>query len=314
MKRATFHYVTDGDGMWYSPGLRLPESISWNWSIRHVITEPGERMTVVSHRNAVFMGMQPTYTVAPGKVVTVELHEKCKEGDKGWMSDSPQEVEQHVRQLKLARGRVLVGGLGIGLAVAILARNRRVREIVVVEKSPDVVRLVSPHAWKFVERIDRGPSLTVVNSCLFEYLKSAGHKPFDFAFLDIWMPTGQTVFADTVLPLRKLAKRIVNGPIECWNELEMLGQMRVSLTHAVMQPCDIQKRICHAARWKRDQLLLLPFYNHIARGGVGVEHIDSYIEAVRDGLHESWEPDETRRDFRERCASGDPTAIAQAEQ
>lgn len=305
------------DGRFHSPGLTLPESKSGNWSIRHVITPPGEKLIIVSIRNAMFMGMKPAYTVAPGEVVTVELHEHGDEGDKGWMSDSPQEVEQHTRQLAKARGRVLVGGLGIGLAVAILARNRKVREIVVVEKSPDVVRLVAPHAWEFVKSRARGVSLAVLNTCLFEYLKMNHTSSFDFAFLDIWMPTGQTVLADTVLPLRKLAKRVVYGPIECWNELEMIGQLRYQLHNALAMVTPIEKHIAHAKRWKRDQLLLLPFYEMIQRGEVDDSHVDSYLEAVSMGEHETWRPDmdeEERREFRERCEQGDPTSIAQGEQ
>ena len=317
MKPAKISYTMGQDGMYHSPGIALPEMKSGNWSIRHVITPPGEKMIIVSMRNAMFMGMKPSHTIAPGKVVTVELRETDDKGDKGWMSDSPQEVEQHTRQLKKARGRVLVGGLGIGLAVAILARNRKVREIVVVEKSSDVIRMVAPHAWNFVGSRSRGVSLAVLNTCLFEYLKMNHLPSFDFAFLDIWIPTGQTVLADTVLPLRKLAKRVVYGPIECWNELDMIGQMRINLQMAIMDKAPIAQHIAHAKKWKRDQLLLLPFYEMIQREEVDGSHVDSYLEAVLAGEHETWRPDkeeEERREFRERCAEGDPTAIAQAEQ
>jgi hypothetical protein len=38
-----------------------------------------------------------------------------------WMSTLPQEIEQHERQLANFHGDVLVGGLGLGLAIALTA-------------------------------------------------------------------------------------------------------------------------------------------------------------------------------------------------
>lgn len=61
------------------------------------------------------------------------------------MSDTPDEIYDHMEFVGLARGRVLVHGLGLGMVAAALLRKPEVDHVTVVEVSPDVLRLVGPH-------------------------------------------------------------------------------------------------------------------------------------------------------------------------
>jgi len=61
-----------------------------------------------------------------------------------WMSDQRPEVEEHREFFERARGHVLVHGLGLGMCAAAAARKRSVRSVLVVERSPDVLKLVGP--------------------------------------------------------------------------------------------------------------------------------------------------------------------------
>lgn len=219
----------------------LPESSCGNFSIKKVLVKRKTKLPVVSLRNALFMGLRATQIEVEHPVYVHKLleHEwsnmECKE-DKGslWMTSYPQEIEQHHRQLKRFEGNVLVGGLGLGLALSILMNNPKVKGIVCIEINGFVRGLVekhlSPQKVRFVSSGRR--SFNIIQSDLSTQLKTAqrfGIK-FDYAFFDIWQPTGARVLSETVIPLRMLSRGVVpQENIECWNEDEMLGQVRLGL-------------------------------------------------------------------------------------
>lgn len=205
--------------------FELPAGKSGKCRVRVETKPPGTELTVVSMRNAIFMGLKPAKLVLAQDTQIHYLDETGKNAAM-WMSTIPQEIEQHQRQLAGAHGRVLVGGLGLGVAVGILSRNPKVKSITVVEKSKDILNLVSP----FLPRAST--PLYVVNDCLFNRLRiyKREYERFDFAFYDIWCPTGQTVLTDFVTPLRRLSEGVVRQScVECWNEDEMIGQVAISL-------------------------------------------------------------------------------------
>ena len=133
------------------------------------------------------------------------------------MSDLPVEMADHLEFFLQAHGNVLIGGLGLGYIATKLTENRKVGDIVVVEKSTDVVRLVKPHLD------DR---ITVVNSDLFLYLKQRQLFEFDCAYYDIWTGTGEATWVEYVVPLRRLSvKANKHMEIWCWQEEVMQGQI-----------------------------------------------------------------------------------------
>ena len=199
----------------------LPAGASGKITLTHEVAKAGSKLPVVSWRNAIFMGLHRANLVLDTDVI---IH-RMKEEDEGcWMSTIPQEIEQHNRQLKRAHGSVLVGGLGIGLAVGILHQNRKVTKITVLETNPDIARLVEP--W-----LPSGKA-KVIHDDLYSWLKcvkKAGIS-YDFAYYDIWCPTGQYMFTKHILPLRRLSLGVVpQNQIELWNELEVLGQIEHGL-------------------------------------------------------------------------------------
>lgn len=93
------------------------------------------------------------------------------------MSDTPAEAWEHQDAL-LAKGRVLVAGLGVGLVAGSLAAKDDVSEVVVVEIDQDVIDLVGPYYHD-------NPKITIVKGDIFDYLSSPAGA-FDFAWFDIW--------------------------------------------------------------------------------------------------------------------------------
>lgn len=96
------------------------------------------------------------------------------------MNDKPDELNTHLDFMLRAHGRVLVTGLGLGCCVRGMLENPRVQHVTVIENSPDVLKLVTPHMPK--ER------LTIVEAEAVEWTKQHG-EGFDCAWHDVWTDT-----------------------------------------------------------------------------------------------------------------------------
>jgi len=173
---------------------------------------------IVSARTAIFSGVKPRSVVYAFPTHRHYLR-TVKEEDL-WMSDIPQEIYDHLDAIKQLKGNVLVGGLGLGLVVKLLEKEKRVKSITVVELERDIIDMVWPCLMTYKSK--------VVHADLYDFLKHTKEK-FDTAFFDIWASDGEHTLVDHVIPLRKLAVPIVKGKIVCWKESTMLGQVAFNL-------------------------------------------------------------------------------------
>lgn len=203
----------------------VPEGKSGSFSIRRKVIEIGERETVVSMRNAIFMDYKPMKAIVPDDRMITQLFQ-----DGGtWMTDCYQEMFMLAPAIDAARGKVLIGGLGIGYSFQKIYRKPEVKSIIVVEKSADVIKLVWPAMRLWAAHVDSKKPFVVIQADLYEFLRTERpQKKFDFMSLDIWTATGEREHEASVQPLRKLAKRVLRpgGKIHCWGEETMEGQMR----------------------------------------------------------------------------------------
>lgn len=218
MKIPTYKF----NGMAQFLPFELPEVTYGKCEVKHVVKRKGDKMTAVSLRNAIFMGLPPTQITLTEDTI---VHHYYLDGNL-WMSSRPQEVEQAMRQLRKFRGEVLVGGLGLGLAAALLARKKSVKYVVVVDNSKDNIAAVHPFLAQSC------PKMVFIESDLNDVLKNTKPGMFDWAFFDTWCGTGEYEFRHTVLPLRQLCVgKLRQDHIECWNESEMLGQIRMGIVN-----------------------------------------------------------------------------------
>lgn len=96
------------------------------------------------------------------------------------MSDTRMERMTNSDFVRDANGDVLVAGLGIGMILDEIEsraakRPRPIKSLTVVEKNPDVIRLVAP---KF-------PGVAVIEADIFTWRPARGQK-FDTIYFDIW--------------------------------------------------------------------------------------------------------------------------------
>lgn len=215
----------------YEGVVSIPTGKSGKLEVRHRHQPAGFRAPLNLLRTAVMGGQmegRPTYITYDYPTMWHELWER---GQGVWMTDLPVEQQQHETCLEsMTSGSVLVGGLGIGLAVHLLAARPHIERIVVVEKSSDVIDLVMDAT---LDRIPNPRRVSIVNADLFEYLRVARRPPrfplFDHAFFDIWQSDGEGEFHKTIVSLIRLADGVVTKRPVCWNEDVMRGQLRTGL-------------------------------------------------------------------------------------
>jgi hypothetical protein len=145
-------------------------------------------------------------------------------------SDCPNEIYTQANDFNKCQGRVLVGGLGIGMASTYIANNPKVLSVTTVEISRSLIRFIKPQLPKTDARHD------IEHGDLFKFIPKAARLglEFDSAYFDIWSPTGESAWMDYIVPLRRLmVKHYPDVPIRNWLESDMLGQLRVNLFMAV---------------------------------------------------------------------------------
>lgn len=61
------------------------------------------------------------------------------------MSDTPNEIQDHLEFIRRAKGKVLINGLGLGMVLKAVLDKSEVEYVTVIEKSPHVISLVAPY-------------------------------------------------------------------------------------------------------------------------------------------------------------------------
>ena len=103
---------------------------------------------------------------------------------------------------KAASKRVLIAGLGLGLLASQLIKNPKVTEIVVIEKNPDVIKLISKYLNSSKIKIIEIDYLDYLSSEIFKQQTSlvygdtntvsTKNPKFDYAIIDLWVADENT--------------------------------------------------------------------------------------------------------------------------
>ncbi len=120
-----------------------------------------------------------------GRYVSAGRYTKLTRGGSLIMSDTEDEIRDH-RGLVYASGRVLLHGLGLGVAVGMALKNPRVKHVTVVEIAEEVIGLVGP-TWKkrSMDMQTGGSRLEIINDDALTWKPPRGAR-LDFAWHDIW--------------------------------------------------------------------------------------------------------------------------------
>ncbi len=116
-----------------------------------------------------------------------------------WMSDTPAEIRANLPAIWKAKGRCLVGGLGLGVVVNAMLGKEEVTHVTVVEIDREIIEVVGE--WLYEKHgSDR---LTIVCADLLKWKPPKGRYIYDCAWFDIW----PTITADNVSDMTLLNRR-----------------------------------------------------------------------------------------------------------
>jgi hypothetical protein len=126
------------------------------------------------------------FRVAGGTIPIMSLEGRENGEWRQWMIDDPfnyMAVREYCKRLK---GRVLTSGLGLGIAATALAENPEVTEIVVAERSAEVIDLVRRYVPEQIK---------VIQADFWDVAKDTRKRfwrepRWDGILLDIWRSTG----------------------------------------------------------------------------------------------------------------------------
>lgn len=140
------------------------------------------------------------------------------------MSDTDMEKRTNANFVRNAHGKVLIGGLGIGLILLAIQDKPEVEKIVVVEKYKEVIELVK-------DRLPINEKVEVVNADVWEYTPA---EIFNTIYMDIWNYINTDVYRYSMKPLIARYRKFFvpkqedsNRFIDCWCRKEAKNGVRI---------------------------------------------------------------------------------------
>lgn len=140
------------------------------------------------------------------------------------MSDTPMEKRTNMDFCVNAHGKVLIGGLGIGLILLAIQDKEDVSHITVVEKHAEVIELIK-------DQLPLNSKVEIVHADVFEY------KPlfkYNTIYMDIWSNINSEIYEEEMKPLIKRYRRYLvskqedeNRYIDCWAKYQAKHNMNL---------------------------------------------------------------------------------------
>lgn len=166
--------MSDKNGPWWHEyKSEIPAQENGMWKIKTGKSVPVSR------------DFPPSETTPADEIHTALMHYVDYEW-KTVMADSIIEIADNLPFVAKAYGDVLITGLGLGIVPHMLVDKPNVDKIVIIEKTSEVVDIVTPHL--------PAADITVVVSDAFTYTPK---QQFDCAWHDIWTTIGSYMAGET---------------------------------------------------------------------------------------------------------------------
>lgn len=171
--------------------VNIPEGCSGDWRVEHFeVTEDDEKFerlrAIISGRGRFVPAGKYIRLIHKGRLMDVLV-----------MSDTPDEIRDHLEAIHKARGHVLVNGLGLGIVIQAMLNKPEVEKVTVIEISPDVIALVGPHYQTHF-----GDRLEIIEADAFTWQPPKGVR-YDVVWHDIW----NDICADNLPEMHKLHRK-----------------------------------------------------------------------------------------------------------
>jgi hypothetical protein len=171
-----------------------------------------------------------TLNLAPGYwsgVALIENMATLTRDDETWMSMTPMELESQEIGVRLARGHVLIFGLGMGWSAAASALNEAVTSVTVVEADRDVLGL---HRDLDIFAQLPAPARDKIRLIEGDAYQYRPEKPVDLLMPDIWLPLINDGRIDEV---RRMQANVAAGAIYFWGQEMEIARHAVAADRAL---------------------------------------------------------------------------------
>jgi len=162
--------------------IDVPDGVSGDWEVNSFEVPKEDLSQLISM-------LKSSRYVPAGKYKRLLRRGRCI------MSNTPDEINDFMRFVRVASGSILVNGLGLGVLLKALLNKPDVTEVTVIEKSEDVVKLVAPTYLK-------DSRVTIIHADAFEYNPPKG-KRYDAVWHDIW----DGICTDNLEGMKKLHRK-----------------------------------------------------------------------------------------------------------
>lgn len=167
--------------------VSVPEGVSGSWKVERFVVSPdaekSERIRAMMHRSRRY-ARAGNYTRLMRRLDVI-------------MSDTHDEIHDHLSAIRHANGHCLINGLGLGVVLQGMARKDCVTHVTVIEQSPDVIALVAPHYYSMF-----GDKITIIEADALEYKPERGSH-FGVVWHDIW----DFICADNLPDMKRLHRK-----------------------------------------------------------------------------------------------------------
>lgn len=167
----------------------IPDGTSGPWAISTY---------KVSKDAETFGQIRAAFSSARGRYVPAGTYKSLTRNGEIIMSNTPDEIRDCSYFFYKAQGRVLINGLGLGIALDVILNKLNeddspaVTEVIVIELSQDVINLVAPYF--------KDPRVTIINADAYEY-KAYGR------FNAVWHDIFDNITADNLPGMHKLHRK-----------------------------------------------------------------------------------------------------------
>lgn len=233
------------------------------WRGKEVVLEHPHTMTMVMRKSEKGRGLDLKAANQAGEPVGEGMSEAFYDlmfPPRVWMCNSLTEMSMMLIAAKEARGKVLVGGLGLGIYPQMVMLSKRpVSSITIVETNPDMIRLVERCVQKSAKK--NRARVKIVEDTIENYMATTERR-FDTIYLDTWGDL-HFKFLAYINHLISMASKIATptGRIQCWGYNFMYQQFIKLAVHLEDHPdfdlneADVDSNTCLQAylEWRKSQ-------------------------------------------------------------
>ena len=165
----------------------VPEGQSGDWRVERFM---------VSKRDAAFTNLRASIGTST-RWIRAGTYTRLMRRGHVVMSDTPVEFRDHMEPVRVANGRVLIAGLGLGVVLQAVLDKPEVEHVQVVENSKEVIELVGSHY-----EMRYGRRVGIIEDDILTWRPTKNAR-YGMAWFDIW----SDICGDNATEMRKLMAR-----------------------------------------------------------------------------------------------------------